>query len=300
MSTLNIWIFPLFHLCSASPTHSSFSSSMLLLLPSGTIFREHYQPYRKCLFFHHPAFPVIWMVAGEGKTSFPPPAFPRGWNHLEAAQQWEQGTEIPWFFCRKPPQGDAWKGSTSFAGSADYWGEHKPPLGFAIGLPCSASTEILRGKCKSRELILGLSLIKQSLGHILKHKNSQLFVHLSSYTPQSLKRSDKPHKYQLWVSLTLGGEAIFPRHSGINPRISNWTWTWNYLFFPEWKHSRAGRSKEGMGEAPAVPFLFSSGEKNPRWLLIIHWVLKLFSPVLKVSTMKNPIVLLINSAISVK
>lgn len=87
------------------------------------------------------------------------------------------------------------------------------------------------------------------------------------------KMSDKPHKYLLWVSITPGDNEhhglFFPWYSGINPRISNWSLTGNYLFFPEWKSFRTGKGsgggkkgKTGDGGTPAPPFLFFSGE-NP-------------------------------------
>lgn len=144
----------------------------------------------------------------------------------------------------------------------------KSPLGFSMDLPGLSQHRDFEREMQKQRAHPGvgslLSLIKQSLGHILKHKNLQLFVHLSSYTPQSLKRSDKPHNYQLWVSITLGGEEHHGQSFHDTQELThNWSLTWNDLFSPEWKHSRAGRSTEGMGEAPAPPFLFPSGEKNP-------------------------------------
>lgn len=86
----------------------------------------------------------------------------------------------------------------------------KAPLGIPIGLLGLSQHRVLRGKWKSRgeKVYPGvkslLSLIKQSLEHILKHKNLKLSIHLCSYPPQVTKKSDKPHKYQLWVSIPPG------------------------------------------------------------------------------------------------
>lgn len=156
MSTLNIWIFPpSHHFPSLVQHHPPTTPSLLKCLccsPREQFLGGIISPKENALSITLHCQATCLDGGRRGQDLISSTNIPMWMQTTVSQPSNENRAQKSPHFCTKPSQWEAWKGSTSWAeGPADHWGEHNPSqtsLGdFPLG---SASTEYLRGKCKSR------------------------------------------------------------------------------------------------------------------------------------------------------